>query len=809
MQKKAVWIVLGALLATMIASVALVFAVGPKTSADSEPTIGILDDASYFTISGTTLTGLSSAGEAYAANYDQLKVVIPDTVTTLGSNIVNSIFGATYRTKVTSVTIPSSVTCCNNFAFNACSELETVNYFGTLDQWVEIDFKGVYGNPLSYAKKLSIDGKEITNAVISNGVTSIGQYAFCKYSGLVSVTIPSSVTSIGFGAFYDCSNLTSVEISAGVISVSSSAFYNCTSLTSVNFLGTVDQWAPINFGDSYANPVRYAKKLSIDGKEITNAVISDGVTSISSYAFVNCNSLTSIVIPSSVSTIGANAFGNWSDTQTIYCEAESKPDGWNTNWKTGGPNVVWGYQVVPTDYIVTFNSNGGSAVESQTVEIDGVASEPTDPTKTGYTFGGWYTDAVCTNAYDFSATVTENLTLYAKWNPVPYTVTFNVDGVVYATKTVNYNAKVTAPATDPTKEGYDFMYWYTDDESTEFDFGNTAITADTTIYAKWEKQTFTVTFMADGVEYDNQTVDYNATVTVPTQPTKENYNFIGWYTTEDTLFDLETPITQSMTLHAEWSQSQCVVTFVDDDGTVWNLQTETGEPVALPTPTKEGYDFVGWYTDEDCTQAYNDDDDISGNLTLYAKWQIKTYTVTFDVNGMISSQTVEHGSMADAPELPTRDGYTFIGWYTENSKQFDVEATAITADTNLHAVWGLNRFIVDFVTNGGNTVKSQTVDSNSKVERPADPTQDGYTFAGWYADETLENVYDFSSPVTENLTLYAKWEPLNVTETSGDAPEQHDYVGVVAGSVGGVFLLGLLVGLIVSFVIKKNRESSK
>ena len=138
-------------------------------------------------------------------------------------------------------------------------------------------------------------------------------------------------------------------------------------------------------------------------------------------------------------------------------------------------------------YTVTFNSNGGSEVASQNVVEHGKATEPTPPTKSGYAFKGWYSDAGLTKTFNFNTPIDSNITLYAKWIET-FDVTFNTDGgSSVATQTVESGSKATQPA-DPTKDGYIFDGWYAEDTfTTEFDF-NAAITADTTVYAKWTEE---------------------------------------------------------------------------------------------------------------------------------------------------------------------------------------------------------------------------------------------------------------------------------------------------------------------------------
>lgn len=142
----------------------------------------------------------------------------------------------------------------------------------------------------------------------------------------------------------------------------------------------------------------------------------------------------------------------------------------------------------PESIEVTFELNGGVGTTSQAVVSGKTVDKPADPTKEGAIFAGWYTDATFATGFDFTKPITATTTIYAKWTPEPtkYTVTFK-DGDTETLVRVVENEKVTKPA-DPTKTGYDFLGWYKEKElKNEFVF-TTPITADTTLYAKWEKQ---------------------------------------------------------------------------------------------------------------------------------------------------------------------------------------------------------------------------------------------------------------------------------------------------------------------------------
>ncbi len=226
-------------------------------------------------------------------------------------------------------------------------------------------------------------------------------------------------------------------------------------------------------------------------------------------------------------------------------------------------------------YTVTFNANGhGTAPAPQTVLSGYTATEPTAPTAAGWVFGGWYKEKECTNTFDFATPITADITLYAKWTeegttPVPtyYTVTFDANGhgTAPAAQTVEHGKTATKPA-DPTETGWVFGGWYKEAACTNaFDF-STPITADITLYAKWTEEgttptptTYTVTFDANGhgTAPTTQTVEEGKTATKPADPTETGWTFKGWYKDKDckNAFDFSTPITGNITLYAKWTQN--------------------------------------------------------------------------------------------------------------------------------------------------------------------------------------------------------------------------------------------------------------
>ncbi|WP_369382182.1 InlB B-repeat-containing protein [Lysinibacillus fusiformis] len=428
-------------------------------------------------------------------------------------------------------------------------------------------------------------------------------------------------------------------------------------------------------------------------------------------------------------------------------------------------------------YTVSFEVDGGSEIANQSVAYGGKATMPEiEPTKAGYTFGGWYKDAGYTQTYDFTSVITEAVTIYAKWNAQMHTVSFEVDGgSAVSNQSVAHGEKASEPTPAPTKAGYTFGGWYTDAGRTQiYDF-TSVITEAVTIYAKWNAQTYTVSFEVDGGSaVSNQSVAHGEKASLPTQaPTKAGYTFEGWYTdvTHTDIYDFNKEITANTTIYAKWKPLKYTVSFEVDGGSAVSDQSIAHSGKAtMPQvePTKAGYTFGGWYTDAGYTQTYDFNSNITGNITIYAKWNAQMYTVSFEVDGgsAISNQSVAHGGKATMPQVePTKAGYTFGGWYTDagHTQVYDF-TNVITENTTIYAKWNAQTYTVSFEVDGGSAVSNQSVAHGEKASLPTPaPTKAGYTFGGWYTDVTHTEIYDFNNENTANTTIYAKWEPLKYT----------------------------------------------
>ncbi|MGI6708021.1 MAG: InlB B-repeat-containing protein [Dethiobacteria bacterium] len=408
-------------------------------------------------------------------------------------------------------------------------------------------------------------------------------------------------------------------------------------------------------------------------------------------------------------------------------------------------------------YTISFNSAGGSLVDSITQDYGTDITPPADPTREGYTFKGW--DPIVP-----STMPAENLTLVAQWEINQYTISFNsAGGSLVDSITQDYGTDITPPA-DPTREGYTFKGW-------DPIVPSTMPAEDLTLVAQWEINQYTISFnSAGGTEVAAITLDYGETVTPPANPTKTGYTFKGW----DPIVPSTMPA-EDLTLVAQWEINQYTISFNSAGGSlVDSITQDYGTDITPPAdPTREGYTFKGWDPIVPSTMPAED-------LTLVAQWEINQYTISFNSAGgsLVDSITQDYGTDITPPADPTREGYTFKGWDPI------VPSTMPAEDLTLVAQWEINQYMITFDSAGGSTVVSQTVNYGGKVIKPADPTKTEHTFEGWFTDENLSHAWNFDNDtVTADTTLYAKWEVKRYTITFVVTPADASLVVKISGGV--------------------------
>ena len=504
----------------------------------------------------------------------------------------------------------------------------------------------------------------------------------------------------------------------------------------------------------------------------------------------------------------------------------------------------------PTEYTITYKSDGFNDTKKYYQATDLTLYPALN--RTGYTFrkwqvtkadGSWERGTEYDERQYIGDGMTGNPILTADWKIHTYTVNYDGNGETGGStdsSSHTYDTEKALTTNGFTKDGYTFAGWNTKDDGTGDSYDDkesvenlTAVDGDTvTLYAQWKINTYTITFDLDGGEMkDGSTKDYNIkdSLILPT-PTKNGWTFNGWYVpitgghnwTED-LYGTKTSVEGkygNVTLKASWTMASYTITLEPNGGTVQGGNLTLGYYVndnttTLPTPTRDGWTFIGWKPNAtvgswDASTTYKGGTSVKGNygtVTLVAQWKANTYTVIYNPNctnstGTMDNQqfTYDDPGQSLTPNAFTRPGYSFAGWATTQNGEMKYPDQADTpnvtkekdAKVTLYAVWTPVEYTITFDPNGGSDV-----DGDNKLKYTIESTQNlpipkrnGYTFSGWdvvipdgnwepegtYADNGKD------CPVKGmhgNVKLIARWdvEKSKVTfDENGGSPDAKDFV---------------------------------
>lgn len=427
------------------------------------------------------------------------------------------------------------------------------------------------------------------------------------------------------------------------------------------------------------------------------------------------------------------------------------------------------------NYTVTFDSQGGDAISDQTYTVEqGIKSFPI-PSKQGFTFLGWYEGGKKIERI-LDGEIGDRK-LEAKWEVIEYKVTFDSDGgseIPEQTYTIEKGLKDFAT---PARKGYTFEGWfYGNDKVTSIEIGETG---NRTLIAKWKIETYTITFDSNGgeaVASKDYTMEMD-TFSLP-KPERKGYTFLGWFEGDQKIETIEKGSTGDKTLTAKWELNKYKVTFDSAGGSEILEQTYTIEQGIkdFATPIRAGYTFQGWFDQDDETIDQIKDGE-TGDRTLTAKWELITYTITFDDQTLTPiTYTIESDTIA----LPKKErlGYTFLGWLVEedtiarvlsNQPMIVQEIKSGTmGNLKLSAQWKANQYTITFDPNGGiGELTPQTLNYDESVKLSANKfTRTEYAFTGWntqsdgkgttFTDQ--QEVRNLLAEENGNLTLFAQWK---------------------------------------------------
>lgn len=427
------------------------------------------------------------------------------------------------------------------------------------------------------------------------------------------------------------------------------------------------------------------------------------------------------------------------------------------------------------NYTVTFDSQGGDAISDQTYTVEqGIKSFPI-PSKQDFTFLGWYEGD--TKIEHISDGEIGDRKLKAEWEATEYKVTFDSAGGSEISEQFYTIEQGILEFTIPSRKGYIFQGWY--DENEKVESIKTGETGDRILTAQWKTKTYTITFDSNGgetvssKEYTVETESFS----LPKLDQK-GYAFLGWFEGDKKIETIEKGTIGNIKLKAKWEATEYNIDFDSDGGSTIDSQKYTIERGIdfLPTPSRLGYDFDGWYEGEKKIERISIGE--MGNRVLKTRWKLVEYRVTFDDPTLLAiTYTVE----SDTIKLPTRTrkGYTFLGWLISEDTGFlamDEGRNVVqeipkgtTGNMKLVAQWQANQYTLKYNSNGGTgTMDVQTLNYNEVIKLPANQfTRTNYLFVQWntqadgrgttYADE--QEIRNLTAEPNGSITLYAQWKP--------------------------------------------------
>ena len=513
---------------------------------------------------------------------------------------------------------------------------------------------------------------------------------------------------------------------------------------------------------------------------------------------------------------------------------------------------------------LSFSANGGQFTDGSTgvtvkANEDGSINAPT-PTRVGYTFKGWYSqssmDGIPENYqqyYKLDPSSAKAGSWFAAWEKNAEVQAQSVEVVSFfqggerdgssVTTTIDVTADSSVADCVKSFEGYTPTKIVSGAATSEEEVNMTSsLEGITTLYVyykadeqKTEQNQINVLYAANGGQFvdGNETMqgvaDADGKLRQPPTPTRDGYTFAGWYWRADysgytdeqkaaDKVDFDQAVTgQTVTMFAQWTkdevQNETDVLYVANGGKFADGQevqqglTDSDGMMRQPmTPTRDGYTFAGWYWVSDLSVLTEEQKDLNKvdftqpvtkpHVTMYAQW-VKNQdeiNVLYAANGgqfADGNDTMQGVADSDGvmrqPTAPTREGYTFAGWYwhadysgyTDEQKAADKVdfSQPVQSDVNIYAQWtknaDQNEIDVLYAANGGQFATGETfqqglTDSDGMMRQPAEPTREGYTFAGWYwvsdlsglTDEQKDlNKVDFSQSVAgkEHVTVFAQW----------------------------------------------------
>lgn len=704
--------------------------------------------------------------------------------------------------------------------------------------------KGITSSTLEIVGDLNNTTSNVVIPSIIGGqtVVKIGDSAF-ENSLHTSITLPSTVTSIGNNAFKNSVNLTDVFGLTNVQSIGTEAFKGCTLLSNISIpagLSTIGTEAfsgcfNLNINVATSNPnyssldnVLYNKSktnLIAAGKISSEFSVPNSVQIISPHAFERNNNLYVVRFYHNP-TIGDSAFANCEYLNSVYFYTFDTPS-LGENSFSDNDFVLFAPYDVQNDYRNAFSSytssinsekiniyfvSDGATLETIEVDYGSTISNLLVPTKTGYSFDGWYlTETYEGQKYQNGQKwdCVQDSILYAKWVPQVYNVSLDANGGVLNgenTFSVTYGASFGSTAL-VTRTGYTFDGWY-DISGVRYMTENGESVrlwdkpVDTTLYAHWSIKSYqivinnngTITWLgANGLSNESCSIEYGTVIDAinlisifkqSDQGFKEgkifdHFEYNGTNFNWTTVPDLGASGTIVM-IYPIWISEVHTIYFNTLCSIVFDkIEENFDSTIQLPSNVnRAGCSFKGWYTQPEggTKVAWTKMPDLTpnsqnnGSITLFAQYDFTTYLITYNLDGGTnnSGNPSSYNVNSDITFLtPTKYGYSFEGWYSNAAKTTRIYGLKNdTGNKTIYAKWTALKFTISLNSQGGTGgTSSVTVTFGQSMPSASAPTKSGFAFGGYYTgsngsgtqyyNENMSSVRTWN--MTGSQTLYAYW----------------------------------------------------
>lgn len=426
---------------------------------------------------------------------------------------------------------------------------------------------------------------------------------------------------------------------------------------------------------------------------------------------------------------------------------------------------------VPKQYKVSFFDNN---VLSKSIDVAyGTKLYDTfDVTKAGYHLLGLYFDSELSLAVDENYSISNNIDIYTKWEINQYNIELYVDGTLYKSLNMNYNDSLIS-IDKPNKEHYVFSGWYLDEAMTQLVSSDSVVNSKIKLYGKFNLQKFDI-FLYDGKSIINKySLEYGTKLSVITLPTKEGYTFVNFYLDDELelLANMDEDVTSSKTLYTKWTINSYQVELIIDSETKDIVTKKYMETlVDYANPTKEGYLFSGWFTDESYNVSFSKTQPIKQNITLFAKWTDLNkvpYKVIYKLENISNSNyTIKKTDLlyGKLNEVVSADILSFEGFDVVDANIFGT--VSFENMLELEVLYKRKTYDITFYVNDEIYKVKSSQKYGSSFTIPVSWQIDDAILYGWYKEESLQNKITKITNIKNNVSVYALVEPI-VLGTSG------------------------------------------